>query len=500
MMAASLLADLALTYPVRREFGRTIVGNPEPGFPIERCIPDILLAVFQAIVDDEAASYSTKSSWYNVNPRATVSLALVCRHWKQLVYDAPSLWAVIKLDARQYVNDSPPSFRIRLAKDAPVDLYLFHFPALLEDAPYISRLLEVVPNLRRLHVELDPGQNDATTPLITLLLLNQAWRELRNVKEISYSAPSINHFRADLVDHLYGMPKLIHLWLNESRFTVPYCADKPLLPALKRLFLQGSFIRNDNNAALITPTFLSHCPQLEDLDLTILDPHITIRIEAAAVEAPTITLPRLRKIRTSGMAVLAPFINRQIITPALEDFALFNWTDLYSTDMLAFFTDVAPTLTSLFLSVTDSAHYQRALTPLGQLNYLSILAGGQGTFLCPLYEPISTSLGTASMTTTTATTSTRLCLPCLRFFKLSVNRSVLAPEYFVPFVKARCIPIDEQRMTAAGCRALDNFCLVTIKPSEVLKYVRTTLEWQSATIRQAGPCVFELHWEFKQAE
>ena len=274
---------------------------------------------------------------------------------------------------------------------------------------------------------------------------------------------------------------------------IHYCTSKPLLPVLKKLSLQGSFIRHDTNAAAITPAFLSNCPQLEELDLTILDPHITIRIEIGSDDVPTISLPHLRKIKTSGMAVLAPFVNRHIVTPALEDFALFNWTDLYSADMLTFFTDVAPTLTSLFLSVTDSAHYQRALAPLGQLNYLSILGGGQGTFLAPLYEPMSNS-------STTSKNTTALCLPFLRFFKLSINRSALSPECFIPFVTARCIPINEQRITASGCLALDNFCLVVINPAVVLKHVRTTQEWQSAIVHRAGPCVFELRWEFTQTD
>jgi hypothetical protein len=278
------------------------------------------------------------------------------------------------------------------------------------------------------------------------------------------------------------MPHLVSLWLNEPGFTVPYRAAQreALLPKLKRLSIMGSFVPRDNTAETLTPSFLSHCPEIEELDLTIMDPHNPMPIEnVISSDSQTFVLPRLWKLKSSGTLALAPFISSRITTPILADLALFNYTDIFTSSLAQLSAQNADTLTSLFLFVTDDAHFYRVLTPLVHLTSLSLLAIGGGTFLMQLCE--------------------YAVLPSLRFFKLSMNRSSLSASHFSKFVVARCIPVavnlNAQRMTSTGYAALENFVLIALNPSIVLKYVRQTPEWKSATVRKPGPCVSEMWWD-----
>jgi len=455
-------------------------------FPIKRCIPDILVAIFQALVDDEAAAVDPRCRMESIKRQVTATVSLVCKEWKEIVYNAPSLWILIAIDAHNYINNPSktvlPSRLIQMGKGAPVDLFLFNFPVECPDAPVIDSLFTSVPNIRKLHVELVTTGPHVTSPP---LLLSRPWTALRGLRELSYFVSSPHALEADLTAHLLAMPCLVSLWLNQPGFTVPYLdkSNHPSLPKLKGLTLHGSFVSGSHTAATMTPAFLSHCPALEALDLTIMDPHSPLPIEDPPLRnSHSLALTRLQKVKSSGTAALVPFISPEIKTPALSDLSLFNYTDTSTPSVAQLFTQNAQTLRTLFLSVTDDAHFQQAIAPLTHLTSLSLLATtGRGAFLAPLYEDHHSTL------------------PSLRFLKVSMNRHALSATYFSKLVRARAIPVsvnpNAERRTVAEYCALENFVLVALNPPMVLKHVRETVEWKSAAILKPRACVFEMWWD-----
>ncbi|KIM25357.1 hypothetical protein M408DRAFT_26341, partial [Serendipita vermifera MAFF 305830] len=375
--------------------------------------------------------------------------ALVCRTWKDLVYDTSTLWVdvFITLDAlksdkqsrivhqrsRRFVIPDRVKWRASKAKDAPVNLYIKATSTLI-DSDQVTCMLEVIPNIRTFTVF------DSSLGFLPLFV--RAWSQLREVREAKYFKHTFGDVDGDILRHLAGMPMLISLWLSKSQLLVPYRVESPVLPALTCLILEGE---RDRLFQSSIAAFLSHCPQIEELYLE----HVLGTTAQYPSSAPPITLTKLRKISTRTMSVMNQFSQGNITTPELKELKVRSWEDSYMQLAFDFSAANQSTLTTVVIAVDDGPEYQRMLYPLVNLTFLELdVLRGRGDYLSALYTLPDHHRPTNQP-------PYAACLPLLRAVRLSLIFTTLLSESFDRFAAARCVPINAQSMTQAGYRALD---------------------------------------------
>lgn len=425
-------------------------------------------------------------------PVAPATFALVCRKWKDIIYNTRAFWAMVYINSDDFFKDinsqkSPEvrphsmlrlehaRWRAQMANGAPMSLYLSQLPTFYIDPTPIHNILQVAPNLQKLRVNNYPGHIR-----VGALFFSKAWPELINLREVTYLVRFDTLVEVDLSLHFQGMPHLTRLWINESKISLPFCMGSPLFPALKHLRLQGQSAR-DHERETSTPAFyfLSHCPRIEELYLIQAQGAIMRYVPNQNDRLP-IRLASLRKISTGSMSVMAPFIDGRIITPALKVFGSLQGLRLYRQETLGFFEANAGSLTTLYLFDTGPSNHQVMLVPLVHLTFLKLLADRDvGAYLEALYTPINRTL--------------TMCLPSLLTFHLKLKGTCLSPEDFISFVNARCIPVYNERITMMGCHALNRFI---VEPgSTLVDDLKVTKEWKAASMLEGDPATFELHWE-----
>ncbi|KIM25356.1 hypothetical protein M408DRAFT_212740 [Serendipita vermifera MAFF 305830] len=449
--------------------------------PITRCPSDILLIIFELILNE-----SRESATNNVYDRfislahLPAKFALVCRTWKNLVYNTSKLWVDIPMIWEQGTLSGSKhiKWRASMAKDAWITLYVtMHLNVIdFNDIPYI---LKVVPNVRSFSV--------TVIGWVTPTLFEQAWPQLPEVREAKYTNYKYEDTFGDILRHFMGMPRLTSLWLNGSPLQIPYRVDSPVLPVLTCLRLGMDSGTMDTSILQCTiAALLSHCPQIEELYLDYR-PTKTTRYRPSA---PPFTLPRLHKISTRTMSVMHPFSQGYITSPALREFKLLSWEDSYVARAVKFLTANLSTLTTIVVSVDDCTKYQSILYPLVNITFLELnVFRGEGFYLKALYKPLDSFPSTNQPPPNT-------CLPSLRSVRLSLRLATILPKHFELFCTARCIPINSQRTTQAGYHALDKLQVIRRGSYTDIRGAMLTKAWKDAQVLDTGGEYgsFELRW------
>lgn len=375
------------------------------GFPIERTPTDILRIIFQARIDEEAALIrpSGLDSFDVRKPRAVASISLVCRLWKIIAYDTPSLWSIIIL------NMTDPAAKVQaycnrlatMSKRSPVDLYVLrlhrpgtswiqaprnccsHCPCRVEG---VAISLNVVENIHKLYI----GAWD----IQSFRAFEPCLPRIDKITDISITFrmdPFMREWEPstlqDSTQLLNGMKNLSRLFIGEIGIIYLLSAgDHPLLPTLRRLELaRGQY------PSYPTPLFLnilSHCPNIELLDysnarLTPID----------RIELPSITLNYLKTILSSGSGTdLHLFTNHIVQVPILVEFRCANWFGGWNPSTKDFLI-AAPTITDITLGFVGADSYALALSGAPQLEHLRLTAYGAtvGRLLTSLIEPVDSN-------------------------------------------------------------------------------------------------------------
>ena len=301
-------------------------------FPFDRCPFDILIPIFKAVVDAEVEKWTDKSSSTEITrPQATILLALVCRHWKNIVYETPSLWTKLvfdfRMDRESLYRDSQ---RIQgRACSAPISLYLLNV-----------HHKGTCPNGRRwntVHSSLScaSGLKDVTALVAQVAHIGQLHIEFAHVSTrsgglchpsvLKQSHPQlggVDHFTVDLsqstargqyalLKQVGMMPRLVELRVHGlTACSVTDGSRTKLLPLLKRLYITST--DKDISRCLIS-NLLSHCPILEELDMRM-------ESENKPLVRRTLSLRHLRTVTMSWPeGVFTLFTSKGVEIPALKE-------------------------------------------------------------------------------------------------------------------------------------------------------------------------------------
>ncbi|EUC56074.1 F-box-like domain protein, putative, partial [Rhizoctonia solani AG-3 Rhs1AP] len=126
--------------------------------PISRLPTDILDCIFQQLV---AMEYSTSSSSLTGQnkPKYPISLTHVCRTWRQIIYQSPSLWSRIRLTPDIQTNEQLISclnfYAIRV-EQAPTDVYVTDLSLIQAfETPTVAALDPFLAHIRSLEFQLN---------------------------------------------------------------------------------------------------------------------------------------------------------------------------------------------------------------------------------------------------------------------------------------------------------------------------------------------------------
>lgn len=256
-------------------------------FPIERTPNDILLVIFQVIIDEEAALIQPLLSRVP-KPREAASISLVCQSWKNLVYRTASLWTTIVLDMTDS-EERVQAYCNRLgafSKKAPVDLYVLrlHDPGRKwEGSPQnccsrcpcrgseVALSLNAIQSIRKLYIStinvqsfcaFEPSLSridkvtDTTIAFYWYLHLRRAWE----------TPPG----RAIDDQFLSRMKSLNRLHIGEVKsLSLPVVGGHPLLPTVRTLELESRQYHSYPISLFVN--IISHCPNLEFLDYDLAE-------------------------------------------------------------------------------------------------------------------------------------------------------------------------------------------------------------------------------------
>lgn len=471
-------------------------------FPVQQLPTDILRMVFQSIIDDEAATFQPLLDSAGHSLTAIAPLVLVCRLWKDLVYNTPSLWAVIAL------NMAEPEAKMQRrcdrlsarSKEAPVDLYILNLHLPHEGwihAPLygcltcscrqnpISISLKHIQNIRKLYV--------STLSIEALYSLEPNLPRIERIRDKTFAFRKCEGVSTSWVSPLMtydcerfgGMVGLTKLSIGEvGLFSFPFAGKHPLLPSLQTLELASTQTRFFPIPWLVK--LLSHCPRLELLDYTearLLD-HFTI-------DFPPIVLRYLRTIICHGSYIsLHIFTPRIIETPSLSEYRCKAWLTSWNASAGDFLASIM-TITSITLFVYEYDNYALALDEATQLEHLRLIArkSGVGEFLRSLVEPLD---GIHK--------GNRLC--CSQSLKtVFVECLLLDAVWFQRLARIRCIPSKDPRATESGCIPLE--VLQLRMPGTLLgagaAWLESTQEWRDAILTKGcvngGYNLYELRWK-----
>jgi len=471
--------DLSKTYP-EMEMGT---------FPIDRCLPELFTLILQAVVDDEAARYHLYVPHYDVRPKATAQLALVCQTWKRIVYNTPSLWAVLPLNLMIPMEKLKVRFSrfIALAKEAPVDMYVFYLHehnsgydklhslnSCCSTEENMRYLVSHVPNIRKFQVA---GLEQE------LRSLQGSRSALSTIREaVFYSRSSINIASSGLSNLLRGAPSLRRLSLhNIGMAGLSFCQDHPLLPSLRELI-----VRSDAIVAFpgdLLPLMLSHSPNIEILDCQIAQTDGRI----ISYTFNPFNLKYLYKITTHNALALIPTLTGGLIrAPSLRKLHIYAWDNKYNAQLIDFFK-FNPTVVDLCFAVFDSSKYDAPLREVPHVELLTIHGIGHGEYLDSLAGSVSAD-DSANSPPALATSLDRI--------KLRLDPHPLRLSAFERLIKSRCIPVNADGITITGCRAtvLEIISISTGSTDLLLKNIRGSPLWNKADIVYKPGGGVEMRW------
>ncbi|KAF9480804.1 hypothetical protein BDN70DRAFT_877120 [Pholiota conissans] len=184
--------------PSRRKPSRTA--------PISRLPPEILCEIF-TIVKEE--SYRSISQDY---PIRWILLTHVCRHWREVAFDLPSLWASNPWPFNHLTWLQEMLIR---SKESPVsiDCHVEHLLMYPESILSLASVLGQPQRVKRLAIEFEPGESDWFK---LRKILPQCALQLEHLALIGspYSFPSPRLKLFGTKDPLHELPKLRYLELQ----------------------------------------------------------------------------------------------------------------------------------------------------------------------------------------------------------------------------------------------------------------------------------------------
>ncbi|KAG8819263.1 hypothetical protein FRC17_010529 [Serendipita sp. 399] len=325
----------------------------------------------------------------------------------------------------------------------------------------IASIIGSLPGLRKLYVGFTSEPSSITD-------LTECWSRMTTIRELEYSSAIWPQWKFDfsLDMHVRGLPNLHSL----------------------RFDIGGEYRRSSSFKPPTSPKadkahFGKRRPSIIRLPAgrpTISLPEITTSHDTNS-SLQSIQLQHLTSIVVDRELPLKFFISL-IRTPALREFKLHESIGKGAID----FIKIYPRVTDLHIAVRESSSYIDVLEHLTNLQTLSVIGTGPGTFLRGLYS-------------LPATCPLPVCASTLQRLKIVILRDELQPQYFEELVKTWFLPINKEGFTSAGCRALPELELLAGFREQVLAKVRECALWKRAKIHNTAPSVFILHWDFDDA-
>ena len=449
---------------------------PAEHFPIQRCTPELLLLIFEVLVDDEASKFDPRDTLHAFKLRAAAHLALVCKAWKELVFSSPTLWPVLVLNLEKpfhKVYDVALRYS-QLAKSAPVDVYVYtiHKHPTAHELHTISECASTVENITILFSLIDKIralQIHFHAELASVSAITEVWSRRSSIIELRYMISGWPQPVQDipLATQVEYLPFLTYLWINcAGSIRMPKHTSTPLLPNLRKLYIMTSSLPMQTSQLGL---LLSHCPRLEEIDSTLgkcLFDDIS--------QLSSILLPKLRKITTHAVKPFTDLFRAGVLKlSALESFSSIQTMNTAESDDLSGLLQQNDRLTSLYLSVNGVSAYGNLVHSIKNLQYLFLHGTGDGQFLRPLFTPLS------------ATDTSQPTLPHLGpslSMTIMVARATIHQEHFSDLVAARFVPVNARGETIAGCPAITELKLLFISRASVLKEIEGTDLWKAADV------------------
>ncbi|CCA74355.1 hypothetical protein PIIN_08308 [Serendipita indica DSM 11827] len=453
---------------------------------IQRVPEDIRNTIFQHVIDDEAASlYSTNMREIRM-PKATTTLALVCRQWQRLVYGTPALWAVfvVNITERPWVLEARCARVARQAKQAPLDVLVscVHPSDLYDNYQVDAEIPREITAFKNLFT------SDVMIQRLRVHVSNykvyKSWQDAgifasKRIQDISYTflrrstdfAPSLPldsehqaHFMVSMsLKRLHlGDLGLIH-YLNRG--------ELPPMPSLEVLTVGSQ--QGYNCSPVVLNSILKQCPNLVKLDYSAL--RLT---NERTTSTEFIQLPKLTELITVVSDThLAPFKHMELSVPSMTSFTALEWRNDGIEAVRDLFT-LSERLQTIALYIDDASDTKSALRVAHMLRNL--------TLFCR-----STSCG--SQLLILATTGGPTIWPYLESIKLDMPS--ISPRTFSQLVRAYFLPWKEGR-TQSGRVPVK---LLRLRISEEifsnnLMQVKMTTEWKSAKVTSCAGGRYELYW------
>ncbi|CAG7854458.1 SubName: Full=Uncharacterized protein {ECO:0000313/EMBL:CCA74356.1} [Serendipita indica DSM 11827] len=323
-------------------------------FPFDRCPVDILIPVFQVVIDAEMRECETASSFTDpIRSQAAILLALVCQRWKEIIYSTPSLWADLVLDFRRDREGlSRDSERIqRRACSVPISLYLLNIhhkgscPGKFRNSPIhdsslcasglkdVTALIAQVQHIRHLHLQfacIASWSGRLCHPSV----FKRSQPQLAAVEsffvDLSQSTAPLQYA---LLRQIGMMPRLVELHVRGlEACNISYGSSSKLLPSVKRLYITST---NKDVPRHLVSCLLSHCPHLEEFNLGNL----------RSLYPPPQYLLALRRLQTVTASspdwVLRLFLLKGVEAPMLKDI-FFIESEVVNPTLLAEFSNLRP--------------------------------------------------------------------------------------------------------------------------------------------------------------
>lgn len=470
-----------------------IVSDPFKVCPISKLNADIFLLIFQTLVDDAKSELDGRVNSPKHEPPAAASLlSLVCKMWKELVYNSPSLWSVISLDLKKNSNkiQRKCDLQARLSGIMPVDLYLWHIrspadgcyddskpsqPKCTSCQGKLAISIENITNIRTLCATVTGVDASRLFKTTNLSKLNN----LCQLNIFFESDAVVSRRRFDILPLLSHVPQLLDLKLRnvgDLNLKVAY-PEVPLLPRLRTLELSSRY--RVLSSPINLEGFISHAPNIQDLKIFIF------RLEKDIPSFPTVVLPRLQRIFTQYFGPILYIVNGNHFTaPALEEIVVTEWENVLN-DACRRFLAMNPKIKRVGLTVKNESGYDQAFLDNPYIEEITISGQGEGQWLSPLY-----------LTTKNDHLTGRplLMSPNLREITILVNTAPLSRTFFEGLVRVRFIAVDEWGHTTAGCKASDVLKIRFRSPELISPDLMQSFAWRQAEEKQMSQLEYELRW------
>ncbi|KAG8803914.1 hypothetical protein FRC17_006081 [Serendipita sp. 399] len=300
-------------------------------FPFHRCHLYIITPIFQALVDDEEASFMDNNlvaERRSNHPQVLRNLQLVCRSWFNVVSNTPSLWSMVVLDLFRG-KDELTAHIAKVRRHAPIQplaVYILncHMPwncGASSSTPHpspavcpsshggISAYLNSIREVRSLHVlRLDRSRGAFVIHRGLPSTFFHTTREF----DVDTSAVTRSGKYA-LMKQVGAMPYLTTLKIKGiEQCHVTFNTRRPGLASLEVLHVESHQLPSVTSQTL--PNLLSNCPNLVKLYYNIA------QYAVPAYQFRPFKLDRLQTVHTTAIGSLSSSILRtdRISTPNLE--------------------------------------------------------------------------------------------------------------------------------------------------------------------------------------